>query len=339
MSTLSALGARPLPATLLPANAPQADGKNPAYAAPAVNQLKSAVGSPTSISNHGLDLQKRVDSLGNATVDFAQSLLNSFADKLFGDAAKGAQISYDSVSLDTSSSAALTVQHSAGPNGSSDTAAFQLTDSSHFLGKGTITTADGRKFDFEVEVQYNAELDASASQSRSGSAAQTPAPAPTSLPSRPASSKADDAAGSSASADLPTVQVPNIDFPGTLADLFKLIGHDLQTALSSGGQGNGNSNGGSIDRNTLRTLSLRLLSLVDSKRSDTYTAPTGAETRAKSVANAYGQPPAAVTDADAPAASAPAPAAAPAATPALAANTGDSGGAGNTDSQAGKAAA
>jgi hypothetical protein len=64
------------------------------------------------------------------------------------------------------------------------------------------------------------------------------------------------------------VQLPNIDFPGTLADLFKLIGRDLQTALSSNDNNSKTSDG--IDRNTLRSLSLRLLNLVDSKDTNTY---------------------------------------------------------------------
>ncbi|HEX7983316.1 MAG TPA: hypothetical protein VF616_07350, partial [Duganella sp.] len=73
--------------------------------------------------------------------------------------------------------------------------------------------------------------------------------------------------------------------PGTLADLFQLIGRDLHTALSTGGD-NGGQNDGDVDRNTLRSLSLRLLNLVDSKDANTYTAPTPAD-QAKSAA-AYG---------------------------------------------------
>jgi hypothetical protein len=280
MSTLSALGARALPASY-PAATAQNDGKT--TGAPATQKSTSAASSPLSLSSDALDMQKRVASLGGATVDFAQDLMNSFTQALFGDAAKGATIDFDSASLETSSSYALGVQQSSGPNGTTSSAAFSLTDSSHFLGKGTITTADGRKFDFEVEVQYDYQLDAAASQT-TGAA--------------PASDRIDNRAGEKANGkdggkagnqpqtiDLPTVQLPNIDFAGTLADLFQLIGRDLHTALSTGGD-KSSQIGGDVDRNALRSLSLRLLNLVDSKDANTYTAPTPAD-QAKSAA-AYG---------------------------------------------------
>lgn len=271
MSILPALGARTLPASLYGAN-PHSDGKT--VGTSAARQVKPVDSSPISLSNDGLE--KHVASVGNATIDFAQDFLGSFAKSLFGDAAKGAVIDFDSASLDTSSTLAVGVQHSSGPKGSSDAAAFQLTDSSHFIGKGTITTADGRKFDFEVEVQYDAELSGAASQTTSTNSDK----ASEAAAKRPVASN-----GASAE-NLPTVQVPNIDFPGTLADLFKLIGRDLQSALSTGDSSASQTSDG-IDRNTLRSLSLRLLNLVDSKDTNTYTAPTAAD-KAKSVADAYG---------------------------------------------------
>ena len=293
MSTLSALGARALPAPYTAAT-PQNDGKT--TGTPATQKSNSAASSPLSLSSNALDMQKRVASIGTATVDFAEDLMNSFTQALFGDAAKGATIDFDSASLEASSSYALGVQQSSGPNGTRSLAAFSLNDSAHFIGKGTITTADGRKFDFEVEVQYNAELNAAASQT----------------------SKADDAnAGKpqTSTKDLPTVQVPNIDFPGTLSDLFKLIGRDLQTALSTSNNSNDKNDG--IDRNTLRGLSLRLLNLVDSKDTNTYAAPTAAD-KAKAAASA------ADTPASTPAAEeTPAPATAPAASDAAAAANSD----------------
>jgi hypothetical protein len=115
-----------------------------------------------------------VAAVGNATVDFAQDFVSSFTQALFGDDAKGAVIDFDSASLETSSSYAVGYQHTQGANGTTDAAAFSLTDSSHFIGKGTITTADGRKFDFEVEVQYNYELNAAASQTSTAPTACQP---------------------------------------------------------------------------------------------------------------------------------------------------------------------
>ncbi|MHA4866652.1 hypothetical protein ACXZ1M_02995 [Duganella sp. PWIR1] len=234
---------------------------------------------PAVKSGNPLDLESRVASVGNATVDFAQDFVSSFTQALFGDAAKGAVIDFDSASLETSSSYAVGYQRSEGANGVSEAAAFSLSDSSHFIGKGTITTADGRKFDFEVEVQYNYDLDAAASRSSGAD----PQPAQELDANQPSTN------------DLPTVQLPNIDFPGTLADLFKLIGRDLQTALASSNDSD-RKTGDGIDRNTLRSLSLRLLNLVDSKDANTYAAPTAAD-KAKAAASA--------TDAPAPAATEP----------------------------------
>ncbi|WP_174821637.1 hypothetical protein [Duganella rivi] len=228
--------------------------------------------SPAAKSSNPLDLDSRVASVGNATVDFAQDFVSNFTQALFGDAAKGAVIDFDSASLEASSSYAVGYQHSAGANGVTDAAAFSLTDSSHFIGKGTITTADGRKFDFEVEVQYNYELNAATSQTSGAK----PLPKP------------DDSSDQPSTKDLPTVQLPNIDFPGTLADLFKLIGRDLQTALASSSDNNSKTGDG-IDRNTLRSLSLRLLNLVDSKDTNTYNAPSAAD-KAKAAAGASDAP-------------------------------------------------
>jgi hypothetical protein len=272
MSTIPALGARSQPASLYTAN-PRNDGKTDG--ATALQKTKGFSASPISLSDDGLDLQKRVASVGNATVDFAQDFVSSFTQALFGDAAKGAVIDFDSASLETSSSYALGALHSQGAQGTTDVAALQLSDSSHFIGKGTITTADGRKFDFEVEVQYNYELNAAASQ--------TTAP-----------QQADDKPKAATTKDLPNVQLPNIDFPGTLADLFKLIGVDLQSALASSDGDSQTSDG--IDRNTLRSLSLRLLNLVDSKDTNTY-ADLNVADKAKSAYDA--QASAAPTAADA----------------------------------------
>jgi len=279
MSTISNLGGRwpSLYTGQQTSNKPGAVQKTP-DAAPAVK------------SGNVLDLDKRVAAVGNATVDFAQDFVSSFAQALFGDNAKGAVIDFDSASLETSSSYAAGYQHTEGANGVTDAAAFSLSDSSHFIGKGTITTADGRKFDFEVEVQYNYELNAAASQT--SSADSLPAPDSSDKPS---------------TKDLPTVQLPNIDFPGTLADLFQLIGRDLQTALANNDNDSKTTDG--IDRNTLRNLSLRLLNLVDSKDANTYAPPSNAD-KAKAAAieapAASDKPAATETPAAADAAAAPA---------------------------------
>ncbi|MGV7209761.1 hypothetical protein ACLB1G_18100 [Oxalobacteraceae bacterium A2-2] len=269
MSSISSLANRYLPNSLLNNTAAQDDGKNTAAA---TRQAQGSVSStPTSLSSGALDLQQRLESVGNDTIDYAQSLMNSFAQNLFGD---GANIDFDSASLEAQSSFGIGALHSEDASGVTDAAAFRLADSSHFIGKGTITTADGRKFDFEIEVKYSYELTAGAAQTSSGSDALDGA--------------GDAASGKPVSTnDLPTVQVPNIDFPGTLSDLFKLIGRDLQSIVSD--RQGGTTDGNSLDRGALRNLSLRLLNLVDSKDKDTYEAP--AADQSKAVNDAYGVTP------------------------------------------------
>lgn len=253
--------------------------------ATALQKMQGAT--PGKVSGSPLDLTSRVASLGNATVDFAQDFVNSFTQALFGDDAKGAVIDFDSASLEATSTFDAGVQQTRSGGRITNAAAFSMTDSSHFVGKGTITTADGRKFDFEVEVQYSAELSAAASQTSNAD----------NLP-QPQSDQTTD------TKDLPVVQLPNLDFPGTLADLFQLIGRNLQSALSSGDNGGNGSSSGSaddgIDRNTLRNLSLRLLNLVDSKDTNTYAAPTAAD-KAKAAATATDVEPKEVAPAETPA--------------------------------------
>src|SRR5471030_2645367 len=194
--------------------------------AAATGNGSSTSGSPVSLSDDSI-LQNRAATLGSATVDYAQNLLSSFSQQAFGDASKGETISFDSVSLDTSSAFAESAQQSSGANGSSSAAAG-LSDSAHFIGKGTITTTDGRTFDFEVEVQYNDKLEVGASQGGDGtdtadaaspdtSTANT-ATAPVQGGAQSANSTGTTADASSDTSGLPTVQLPNLDFDGGLAD-------------------------------------------------------------------------------------------------------------------------
>ena len=245
------------------------------------NSVKNAAGSDAvSLSSQALDMQKRVADLGNSTVDLAQHLLGSFTQDLLGDAAKGATFSFDSITLESSSTFAAGAMHSEGANGVTDAAALSLTDSSHFLGKGTITTADGRKFDFEIEIQYEASLQAGAASS---------------VPSR-----RQEQADQNPAMPLPTVEFPDIDFPGSLADLFKLMERNHEISVKQ------KDNEGKD--NELGKLSMRLMKLVNSEsHMDTYLPG-----KAKEVANAYGAKPA-VPATPAPTAATPEDAPAPAA--------------------------
>jgi hypothetical protein len=303
MSTISPLSPRPYQFGSLSAVNQQLDSKN-LRTGNSTQQVK-AQNDLVSLSKNGVDLQQRIDTLGNATVDYAQSLLGDFAQQLFGDAGKGATISFDSVELGASSSFAAGVQHSEDAKSSTDAVALSLTESAHFLGKGSITTADGRKFDFEVEIQYDHTLQTGASRSQS----QTPA---TSSPV--AASNSDGIAPRSAADPLPPVEFPDIKFPGSLQDLFRLFDKPIKTDVV---QKDDAQQGG---QQKLGTLSLRLLHLVSSNASlDLYVA-----NRNKAASEAYGQQD---TAAKAPVTT-PAPAVAPATTGPVGAT-----GVANTDTQ------
>lgn len=260
MSSINPLGPRGYQNTGLGSNLPASTRNSGA------NELKRTDSNdPVSLSRSGLDLQQRVGALGHATMDLAQNLLNSFAKDMFGDAMEGASIDFDSVSLESASSFAAGVMSSESADGVFNAAAFSLKDSSHFIGKGTITLADGQKYDFEIEVSYEASLQAGAASS---------------IPSR-----RQELADQNPAMPLPAVEFPDIDFPGSLADLFKLFDKPI---------------GGDVkkDDDTLGSLSLRLLKLVNRQpEADLYGPADG---KAKNVADAYGAAPAVSAPAPAP---------------------------------------
>lgn len=285
MSLLPALASRQYPASTSSATR-QADGGagTAASAASAASALMARGASDAvSLSQNGIDLSAqgmaaRATDLGNTTVDAAQSFLGTFAQHLFGDAAKGATISFDSASLSANSSFAAGVQHSAGPDGSSDSAAFSLNESSHFIGKGKITTADGQSFEFEIEVQYESSLQAAATQT--GAADSTDSASP------------DDSA-------LPTKKLPDMRFPGSLDDLFKLLGRQMQSDImaqqSAGSDDKTDQTGTGGDK--AGSLSLRLLKLINNPvtldggaGASATPEQSEAAARAKALANAYGTP-------------------------------------------------
>lgn len=241
MSILSALGSRPIPSPLLRsatqdsagAQLASAAGKLPA-ALPVVDPVSLSSGS-VSLSQEALNA--RVAQLGDKTIDVAQRFLSTFADSLFGDAAKGATFSFDKISLSADTSLSAAVQHATDGAGSIDSAALQLNDSATFIGHGKIVTSDGQSFDFDIEVKYEASITAASTQAstaQSAPAEQEHIAAPDTLA-------------------LTGKQLPAIKFPGSLADLFKLLGRQLEVSADSG---KNDGNGGN--------LSLRLIRLVNS---------------------------------------------------------------------------
>lgn len=157
-------------------------------------------------------LLQRASDFGSATMDAAKKFVAGFAQSLFGDAAKGMSVSFDTTSLSASSSFASAAQHTESSSGTSDSAAFRLEDAADFVGSGTITTADGQQFRFEVEVHYESTLEMSASSS-------------TSTQSNTVSDSEGAARGhrhghhnhEKSRDDL------SADFPGSVSDLFKMF--------------------------------------------------------------------------------------------------------------------
>lgn len=247
--TLSPLGPRQYQNNALAGSGQQPTRANTGSATTQNTSATTKASSNVALSPNSVDLQSRVDSVGNDTIDLAQNLLGSFAQKLFGDDAKGATIAFDSVSLEASSTMSAGIMQSKGANGVTNAAAFSLTDNSHFIGKGTITMEDGTRYDFEVEVQYQASMTASQSEGakteREKLIEQNPA-----MP-------------------LPAIDFPDIDWPGSLNDLFKLMDKQVSGDVVS----TNSKDGESADK--LGTLSMRLLSLVSNKESlDNYSAAT-----------------------------------------------------------------
>jgi hypothetical protein len=112
-------------------------------------------------------IQQRVDNLSKATTQMASDFITQFAQKMFGDQAKGMTIEFDEMSLSAESSFTAMQQSSQSAQGSSQASAFRLSDTSSFSGKGTLTTADGKRFDIEIEIRYESVIEgASIAQQR-----------------------------------------------------------------------------------------------------------------------------------------------------------------------------
>lgn len=113
-------------------------------------------------------MQKRVDQMQGAMGDMALGLAQGFAQSLLGSAAEGASIQFDETAIASRSRFSAAAFNRTDENGQLRAAGFQLEDTSEFTGRGTITTADGRTFEFELEIRYSASLTSLAAERRSG---------------------------------------------------------------------------------------------------------------------------------------------------------------------------
>lgn len=281
----------------------QAGSAAAANATSGASGVSASSATPVSLSQGGLDLSAqglaaRAETLGENTVDFAQNFVSSFTQQFFGDAGKGATISFDSASIESEAGFAAGVEHSQDASGTTDSAALSVNESAHFIGKGTITTADGHTYQFEVEVEYSASADVAASSTSSAASAADDSASSAPASSLPSSSSpapaASDGTSSGDTASLPTLQLPAIDFAGSLSDLFKLLGNKLQTAVpAQSGSANGSGSATDASNNTSSsdpagTLSLKLLKLLQQDfKTDNTPATSPSATSAQSAARAY----------------------------------------------------
>lgn len=280
MSQLPALGNRQTAANTLTNQAAPKSSGNSSGAANALMQRTSQ--DMVALSKKGLDLSAqglsdRTDALGNATIDVAQDLLGNMARQMFGD---GAAINFDSVDLSASSGYAAQMASYAGPNGRAGMAGFSLAENAHFIGKGTITTADGQSFEFEIEVQYESKISASA-QYQSQAAAV-----------------GDDGEDAEDGNALPSVDLPKMDFAGSLRDLFSMLGQQLRSSIYDAQAA---QDGKADADNAAGSLTLRLLDLVQQPKAEAAASAAAApdatpeqqaraQSQAKALAQAYGAP-------------------------------------------------
>jgi hypothetical protein len=255
-------------------------------ASPALPKVQQTTGASNddkvSLSDAGIALARRANELGNATIDMAQSLVSTFAGQLFGDAAKGMKISFDSASISAMAGFSAVLEHTSGANGSTDAAALRVQEASDFTGKGQITTADGHVYNFSVEVHYQAMAEAQAS---SWSANQDAAPqlGRAHAENHSGHQHSSDYGGTEPATAPQSTQQLNAGFPGTIKQLFNLL-DDGKMNLSFQLPGHGNGEGAKAGR--YGNLTLHLLDLLrapapasaaDAKKlSDAYAKQTNA---------------------------------------------------------------
>jgi hypothetical protein len=162
------------------------------------------------------------------TAEIAHQFVAQQVAALFGDTSPSPSVDFATLSVSANARLATGAAPSRGAVGVAPVA--RLDQSTQFIGSGQINTADGQAFAFKLEVTYQA-----LGQAASGNAAPgTSIEAPDALA-------------------LIGKALPTIAFPGSLADLFTLLGRQLTVSANDG-----HDDGASGD------LSLRLVHLVNS---------------------------------------------------------------------------
>lgn len=149
-------------AKLLPQFAlPSAKGTDLAnLSAPATPAKAASSGDSLSLSDTGLDLARRgLQESGEIMADLTRGALSQLGITSKAEAL-GAKIEFDSLSFKTAQVTSISASRSFGFGSSGGAGAYQQTANLSFrqeqqsaiTAKGTITTADGRKFEFESEL-------------------------------------------------------------------------------------------------------------------------------------------------------------------------------------------
>lgn len=188
----------------------------------------------------------------------------------------GAQVSFDSLTYQVSSSVSSSVSASQTQQGSRVTSQFGQQNEAVFAGAGHIVTADGRSFDFQIKLQ----LDESEQTSQSaGTSSNTPS-------------------GATNSASAPSASLAQLlrgDSPSALGSLFGNVpalasGGDSSSgsAGASGTQGGTSGSSGLINWDAILKQSKSLIDLLDSlagaQQGVTGPAPSGSATKAPAAA-------------------------------------------------------
>ena len=267
MSLSSSFGARPTATPTPPATVQAGVRTLAAQYLPASGKVAARLptvdpvglqGDVVSLSREGL----RTDgaTLARTTSDNAQFFMNTFAQRLFGDQASTSKVAYNlkpsPVSISGGNGAPAATAEVLGP-------AFKLTQPARFTGAGQINTEDGRSFDFALKVKYEPRAESSERLQLRSKPPNIETPDVLMLTGKP---------------------LPEIEFPGSLDDLYKLLGRELRTEVSSSAGGAAMATSGE--------LTLRLERLVDraallAPRARPDDLGISASERARAVAQSY----------------------------------------------------
>lgn len=262
MFTLPALGSRPAP----PFNQPAAtqSGGDAARVAAGANPVTPAAGASgaapdgATITLSSRGLAALAGQPGGGIAGAAQQFATDVAKALFGHA----QVGFDTFSLSAEASMAAGAAQATGANiGASS---LKPGENAHFIGTGQVVTAGGETCQFELEVSYQAGVQADSAQA---------------APRARGVARPDTLA-------LNGRQLPAIEYPGSLEDLYKLLERTLQGSVSGSGSG---AQGGNLALRLQRLVNSAALLAPRPANGEPQSTPAD---RSKAVANSYGSAPA-----------------------------------------------